>query len=114
MDRITQFRQAVLSVIEDYIAEFTKQTSLNDVQFEPIIDNENQRFQLLTVGWHNSQRIHSLIFHMDIINDKIWIQNDNLEYSVAERLVDRGISKKDIVLAYFSPAHRVFTEYAAV
>jgi XisI protein len=114
MDRITQFRQAILSVIEDYIAEFTKQTSLNDVQFEPIIDNENQRFQLLTVGWHNSQRIHSLIFHMDIINDKIWIQNDNLEYSVAERLVDRGISKKDIVLAYFSPSHRVFTEYAAV
>jgi XisI protein len=41
------------------------------------------------------------------------IQNDNLEYSVAERLVDRGISKKDIVLAYFSPSHRAFTEYAA-
>jgi hypothetical protein len=50
MDRITQFRQAILSVIEDYIAEFTKQTSLNDVQYEHIIDNENQRFQLLTVG----------------------------------------------------------------
>jgi hypothetical protein len=114
MDRIIQFRQAILSVIEDYIAEFTKQTTLNDVQYKPIINNENQRFQLLTVGWHNSHRIHSVIFHMDIINDKIWIQNDNLEYSVAERLVDRGISKKDIALAYFSLAHRVFTEYAAV
>ena len=112
MDRITQFRQAILSVIEDYIAEQTKQTSLNEVQYQPIIDNEHHRYQLLTVGWHNRQRIHSLIFHMDIINDKIWIQNDNLEYSVAERLVDRGISKKDIVLAYFSPSHRAFTEYA--
>jgi XisI protein len=51
---------------------------------------------------------------VDIINDKIWIQNDNLEYSVAERLVDRGIAKKDIVLAYFSPSHRAFTEYASI
>jgi hypothetical protein len=112
MDRITKFRQTIKSVIEDYIAENTKQTSLNEVQYQPIIDDENQRFQLLTVGWHNRQRIHSLIFHVDIINDKIWIQNDNLEYSVAERLVEKGISKKDIVLAYFSPSHRVFTEYA--
>jgi hypothetical protein len=66
MDRIIQFRQAIRSVMEDYIAEYTKQTSLNDVQYQPIIDNENQRYQLLTVGWHNRQRIHSLIFHLYI------------------------------------------------
>jgi hypothetical protein len=112
MDRIIGFHQAILSVIEEYIAEHTKQTSLKEVQYQPIIDTQNHRYQLLTVGWHNRQRIHSLIFHVDIINDKIWIQNDNLEYSVAERLVDRGIAKKDIVLAYFSPSHRTFTEYA--
>jgi hypothetical protein len=113
MDRIEIYHQAILSVINDYIAEYTKQTSLKDVEYQPIIDKEHHRYQLLTVGWHNRQRIHSLIFHVDIINDKIWVQNDNLEYSVAERLVDRGISKKDIVLAYFSPSHRTFTEYAA-
>ena len=112
MDRVKKFRKAILDLIEEYITEHTKQTSLNGVQYQPIIDKEHHRYQLLTVGWHNKQRIHSLIFHVDIINDKIWIQNDNLEYSVAERLVDKGISKKDIVLAYFSPAHRAYTEYA--
>ncbi len=112
MDRVKIFHQAIISVIEDYITEHTCLTSLTDVQYQPIIDTTNYRYQLLTVGWHDKQRIHSLIFHVDIINDKIWIQNDNLEYSVAERLVDRAISKKDIVLAYFSPSHRVFTEYA--
>jgi XisI protein len=112
MDRITIFRKAIISVIEDYIEEHTRLTSYKEVHYQPIIDNEHLRFQLLLVGWHEHHRIHSQIFHVDIIDDKIWIQDDNLEYSVAERLGDKGISKKDIVLAYFSPSHREYTEYA--
>ena len=35
-----------------------------------------------------------------------------MEYSIAERLVEKGIPKKEIVLAYFPDYHRVYTEYA--
>jgi XisI protein len=112
MDRITIFRQAIMSVMDNYIEEHTRLSSLKEVQYEPITDNEHLRFQLVLVGRHEHNRIHNLMFHADIINDKICIQDDNLEYSVAERLGDRGIPKKDIVLAYFSPSHREYTEYA--
>jgi hypothetical protein len=53
-----------------------------------------------------------MLFHLDIIGDKIWVQEDKMEHSIAEMLVEKGISKKDIVLAYFPEYHRQMTEYA--
>jgi hypothetical protein len=53
-----------------------------------------------------------LLVHLEIIGGKIWVQEDKMEDSIAEMLVEKGISKKDIVLAYFPEFHRQFTEYA--
>ena len=112
MDRITISRNAIMAVINEYIDEHATSLLQDGLQHQSIVNNDHLRFQVVLIGWHDRHRIHSLIFHLDIIDDKIWIQDDNLEYSVAERLVDQGISKKDIVLAYFSPSHREYTEYA--
>jgi hypothetical protein len=98
--------------MDDYIADHSQSESLKGLIHEKIIDTDNLRFQLVRLGWKDKQRIYNLIFHVDIIDNKIWVQEDNLEYSVAERLVDKGIFKKDIVLAYFTPFHRQHTEYA--
>lgn len=112
MDRMTHFRQVIIDVIDDYIEEHSPSVEKEGLVYEKLIDTNNQRFQLILVGWQDEERYYARIFHVDIIDNKIWIQDDNLEYSVAERLEDRGIPKKDIVLAYFSPSHREYTEYA--
>ncbi len=112
MDRIMRFRQAIIDVIDDYIEEHSSSVEKEGLVYEKLIDTNNERFQLILVGWQDEERYYARIFHVDIIDNKIWIQDDNLEYSVAERLGDRGIPKKDIVLAYFSPSHREYTEYA--
>ena len=59
-----------------------------------------------------NERVFNVFFQADIIQDKIWIQADNNEYSITERLVDKGITKKNIVLAYYPEFHREYTEYA--
>jgi hypothetical protein len=112
MDRISYFQQAIIDVIEDYIKIHSSSTEREGLVYEKLIDTNDQRFQLILVGWQDEERYYARIFHVDIIGNKIWIQDDSLEYSVAERLEERGISKKDIVLAYFSPSHREYTEYA--
>ena len=38
--------------------------------------------------------------HLDIIDGKIWIQHDGTEIGVANELVEMGVPKEDIVLAY--------------
>ncbi|MCB9265020.1 MAG: XisI protein [Lewinellaceae bacterium] len=42
------------------------------------------------------------------------MQEDKMEYSIDEMLVEHGVSKKDIVLAYFPDYHRKHTEYGSI
>ena len=44
--------------------------------------------------------------------NKIWIQEDNTEDGLAALLAEKGIAKKEVVLAYFPEYHRKYTEYA--
>ena len=50
--------------------------------------------------------------HMDIKDGKIWIQHDGTEIGVANELVELGVPKEDIVLAYHAPYQRVYTGFA--
>ncbi|MDB9415548.1 element excision factor XisI family protein [Microcystis aeruginosa] len=63
--------------------------------------------------WRDSStRIYGCIIHVDIINNKIWVQHDGTEEAIADKLVARGVPKQDIVLAYHAPHVRQYTEFA--
>ena len=47
--------------------------------------------------------------HIDIKDGKIWIERDFTEVGVANELVELGVPKTDIVLAFRSPFVRQFT-----
>ena len=49
--------------------------------------------------------------HMDIKEDKIWIQYDGTEIGVANELVALAIPKEDMVLAYMPAYKRPYAEY---
>ena len=112
MDRIEKFRRAILEIMEEYISERKESYLKEGITFEIIADEKRDRYQLLMLGWQGIERIHSLLFHIDIISGKIWIQEDNTEYSAANMLADKGISKKEIVLGYFTEFHRAHGEFA--
>ena len=113
MERIANYDKALRSVIEEIIEKYKGDNDYPNVQFHPIIDEKNNRYELVAVGWMNrNERVFNVFFQADIIQDKVWIQADNNEYSIAERLVDKGVAKKYIVLAYYPEFHREHTEYA--
>ncbi|WP_309143394.1 element excision factor XisI family protein [Nostoc favosum] len=56
--------------------------------------------------------MHGCLVHLDIINDKIWIQRDGTEYGIAKELVNAGIPKNQIVLAFQPADIRQYTEFA--
>ena len=68
---------------------------------------------MLNLGFRDSiKRIYGCIIHVDIINNKIWVQHDGTEEAIADKLVARGVPKQDIVLAYHGPPVRQYTEFA--
>lgn len=56
--------------------------------------------------------MYGCVIHIHIKDNKIWIQHDETEDGIANELVQRGVSKQDIVLAFHSPFKRQFTEFA--
>jgi hypothetical protein len=84
----------------------------NDTEVQLIFDIERDHYQVIHLGWEEQRRVYGCIIHVDIKDGKIWIQRDGTEVGVANELVNAGVPKKDIVLAFQSPYKRQFTEYA--
>jgi hypothetical protein len=111
MERIAILQKAIVDVYEEY-ATYLRGSNYSSVNYQLIIDEKNKHYQLIAIGWENDNRIFYIIFQSDIIDDKIWIQEDNTEDGLAALIGEKGVSKKEIVLAYFPEYHRKYTEYA--
>ncbi len=115
MEGINELRDVVEKVLLEWTDYITPKIapSENVTKAEVIFDRTNDRYVLFDVGWHGKRRIHSLIAHLDIIDGKIWIQEDNTEEGVALDLEKAGVPKDKIVLGFKSAFLRQFTDYAA-
>jgi hypothetical protein len=106
--------------VEDYQAYIEKiiknygqyKPAYGDVEVQTIFDKENHHYQLVTVGWNDDRRIRGCVLHLDIKDGKIWIQHDGTEEGVANELVELGVPKEDIVLAFHAPYKRPYTGFA--
>ncbi|WP_375448616.1 XisI protein [uncultured Fibrella sp.] len=66
----------------------------------------------MRVGWLKNHRVHGASLHLDIIGDKIWIQRDGTDRPIADELVEAGVPKEDIVLAFYPENMRAYTGFA--
>jgi hypothetical protein len=100
-------------IVEQAIQEYVGLTSpYDEVVGELIADREHARYIVLNIGWNKRQRIHSTLLHVDIVNGKAWIQQDNTEDGFATDLVRAGVPHDCIVLAFHLPEKRRFGEFA--
>lgn len=109
MDRIKIYQQHVQQLLSKY-AEY--QPAYGEIEVETIFDVERNHYQVVHIGWHQQRWVHSCIIHIDIKNDKIWIQWNATEADIASELVELGVPKQDIVLGFQPPFMRQFTSYA--
>ncbi len=100
-------------IIEKVLDPYTRiPYAHGDLTCEAIFDRSRGRFVLITVGWDEDERIDDVLVHIDVINGKLWIQTDNTEHGIAPELVEAGVPKSEIVLAFQAPEMRQHTEYA--
>jgi XisI protein len=111
MDNLEFYRQSIESILRKYA----------DIPYSPggidqhlIIDEQRNHFMLFDVGWQQNRRVHGCITHVQIIDDKIWIQRDGIEDGITDELVELGISKDKIVLGFHPPNVRPHTGYAVI
>ena len=111
MEKVNFLKECILSVMQEY-ANYLSGSNLPQVEYSLITDDLHGKYQLVAVGWDKSERIYYIIFHADIVGEHIWVQEDNTEDGFANLLLEKGVEKKDIVLAYYPASHRQYTEFA--
>lgn len=101
------------AILERMIADEAERVStMSDLEICVICDTVRHHYQLLYIGWQGVRRIFSPIIHVRIHNGKVWIEQDGTEDGIATRLLAAGIPREEIVLAFYSPQKRPFTEFA--
>lgn len=86
--------------------------SHGDIEIQTIFDNEHDHYQVVAVGWDKQERIYGCSIHLDIKDEKIWIQVNNTELDIGRHLVEMGVPKSDIVIGFQSPLIRKYSGYA--
>ena len=108
MDTVETYRQTIERILTEY-AQIPY--TYGDIQSQTVFDRANDHYLLMNVGW-DERRVHGCLVHIDIINDKLWIQRDGTEEGIATDLEAAGVPKNQIVLAFRSPEMRKHTDYA--
>jgi hypothetical protein len=112
MAQIDKYRSTIKSVLKEY-ADTRIPINNPNPGYQLIFDSENDHYLLYRTGWKDElNRIHFCVFHLDITDGKIWVQEDATDYDIVGELEARGVPKSDIVLAFHAPYKRQYTGYA--
>ena len=110
--KIEKYKQIIVATLKEYADAFNQQK--DGLEAKVIADYEGNHFQLLNSGWQKDTYQFYVIFHFDILNQKVWVQENRTDILIAQELVEKGIDKKDIILGLQFPELRADSGYAVV
>ncbi len=111
--KLESYRSIIVKILQEYAEmPYTNPNPQNELEEQLIIDTKHDHYQILNIGWEGTQRVYYPIFHIDIKNGKVWVQEDASDSDLVGKLEAQGIDKSDIVLAFQAPYNRPYTGYA--
>jgi len=104
------YRQVIVQLLREQSQTLGKQGRVNQ---QLVIDQEHDHYLLLWVGWNHDEtkREYLVLFHLDIVDGKIWVQANQTELLIEQVLVKRGVPPEDIVLGCLPTFSRQHSGY---
>jgi hypothetical protein len=109
MDKLARYTTIIKKILQE---DASYGPSHGEIEPHLVFDDEHRSYQLMYVGWDRRRRVHGVIYHLRIQNDKIYIEEDTSNQPIAESLLEAGVPREDIVLAFHAPDKRQYTEFA--
>jgi hypothetical protein len=111
MDRLNHYRTLIKQILQRH-ADLMNSQPVPGEEVDCVFDEQRDHYLLLKYGWPRGKHTHYTKLHVRIAENKIWIEEDMTEDGLGNELVEAGIPKEDIVLAFNPPELRYLTEYA--
>ena len=110
MDKVAIYRDIIQALLTE-ISSYKNQHP--EIETQLLFDTTRDHYQILKTGWRDLNHTYGVSIHPDIKDGKVWVQRNVTDLLIAEKLVERGIPKEDIVLGFHAPYKRPYTEFAA-
>lgn len=104
---LEKYHTIAQAIVNDYSRYKPRQ---GNIELQTIADGNS--YLLINFGWNGDRRVHSTILHLRIVEGKFWLERDETEEGITQDLLDRGVPKEDIVLAFYHPEDRKLTGFA--
>lgn len=108
---VEQYRLYIRHLLSERRSRASMLPNAQEYEVQTLFDSEHDHYQLLYVGWRGNKRDFGCILHLDIKDGKIWVQHDGTEAGIANQLVEMGVPKQDIILAFHEPEIRQYTDF---
>ncbi len=98
MDRIKNYRQILEQIVKRH-AGF--QPANGEIETHAVCDREQDEFMVIDSGWNEKgRRIYDVVLHFRLQDGTVYVERDNTDAEVVRELLESGIAKDDIILAY--------------
>jgi hypothetical protein len=98
MEKLKKYQQILVAFLEEYAR--INYANAPQLEQQVVADLDRNHFQLITIGWHKKQFLYDVVFHFDIKDGVIWIQQNWADIKLADELVRRGVSPTDIQVGF--------------
>jgi hypothetical protein len=112
MDKLTDYQKIIRRILNEYI-ELDKRQPTPGVEYLLVADDKGGHYMWLNLGWSNNKRLNAETVYVRLRDGKFWIETDWTERGIALDLLEAGVPKEDIVLAFHHPDVRPHTDFAA-
>lgn len=110
MDKVTKYKKTIRQLFKIF-AEKSK-PSQKDAILQLAMDDETGQYLMVHNVWLDQRRNYGCFLHLSIRNNKIYVEYDGTDPGFTLELLEAGIPKEDIVLAFHSPVKRPYTGFA--
>jgi hypothetical protein len=77
-----------------------------------LFDDLTAQYALLSLGWMQGERVSGTTLLLRIKDGKVRVEEDWTDAPILDDLIEAGVPKEDIVLAFHPPEQRDLPEYA--
>ncbi len=98
MDRMSQYRQIICQFLEGFMDY--------DVNAQLVFDIERDRYLIIHNEWKGNSRLYGCAMQLDIIDGKVWIQQNSTEIYIDRELIQKGVKPQDIIFGFRAPSIR--------
>lgn len=110
MDTVTKHKKLVRSLLTEIADRFRQSKRWEIIE---AFDEEHGQYLLFTDGWQGEKREYGCFMHLEVkLDGKIWLRRDGTDLDIGQQLLDEGVAKSELVLAFHSPKMRELSDFA--